>query len=100
MRTLVTTPLLALAACAPPAQTAYTPAIEQNFMRACEAQSVIPGVCACTWERIEAGVPAADFAALEQLSAAERAEHPLTERIESYAMACGAQTDEDVTPPP
>ena len=100
MRVLVTASFLALAACAPAAPAAYTPDIEANFMRACEAQSTVPGLCACTWERIEAGVPAAEFLALERLPGAERAAHPLTEQIESYALACGAQSGEDATPPP
>ncbi|MBY0565343.1 MAG: hypothetical protein K2P58_14330 [Hyphomonadaceae bacterium] len=100
MRTVVMISLLALAACAPAAPTAYTPVVEQNFMRACEAQSTVPGLCACTWERIEAGVAPADFMALESLPGPERAAHPLTEQIEAYALACGAQSSEDATPAP
>ncbi|MBL8537780.1 MAG: hypothetical protein JNM59_10300 [Hyphomonadaceae bacterium] len=89
---------LALAACAPPPPTAYAPGVEQNFMRACEAQSTVPGLCACTWDRIEAGIAPADFAALEALPGPERQAHPLTQQIEGYALACGADLDGEVEP--
>jgi len=78
------------AACGPASDSAYPPAYELNFMRACEAQGPAAGVCPCTWERIEAEVPRADFEALERATPAERAADPLTARIEAYARACGA----------
>lgn len=62
-----------------------------NFMRACEAQSTVPGLCACTWDKIEAEVPASDFQALELLPGPERLAHPLSQQISGYALACGAQ---------
>ena len=53
--------LLSLASCG--RSTGYPPAYEVNFMRACEARSTVPGLCACTWGKIEAEVPADEFAA-------------------------------------
>jgi hypothetical protein len=91
---------LTLAACTPPAPQGYPPGVEQNFMRACEAQSTVSGLCACTWERIEAVVTPADFAALERLPGSERAAHPLAQQIEGYALACAAEIGEDATPAP
>jgi hypothetical protein len=76
----------ALACCGRP-ETGYPPAYELNFMRACEAQST-RALCACIWEKIEADVAAADFAALERLPAAERETHPLKLQIDDYALSC------------
>lgn len=99
MRFMSAIVVFVLAACSPPpVETTYAPGVEQNFMRACEAESVVPGLCGCTWDRIEAGVAPADFAALERLSAAERQSHPLTARIEGYALACGADAAADAEP--
>ena len=99
MRLEIAFALLVLAACSPPtAQTAFAPGVEQNFMRACEAQSTVPGLCGCTWDRIEAGISPSDFAAVEALPGLERQGHPLTAQIESYALACGADVATDDEP--
>jgi hypothetical protein len=91
MRSLVIAVLFAAAACTPAPSRAYAPAVEENFMRACEAASTVPGLCACTWARIEAEVPPADFAALEALPGPQRQAHALARQIESYALACNPE---------
>jgi hypothetical protein len=90
MRLVLALAVFALAACSPRSGE-YPPGIEMNFMRACEAQSTVPGLCACTWDKIEAEVPATDFQALELLPGPERLDHPLTAQINGYALACGEQ---------
>lgn len=92
MRSIAAAVLLAcLGACgAPPVPATYSPEYEQNFMVACESQSSIEGLCACTWDRIEAEVPRADFDALERLAGAQREEAPLARQIERYAASCAA----------
>jgi hypothetical protein len=82
--------VLLAAACGRPA-TGYPAAYELNFMQACEARSTVPGLCACTWDKIEAEVAPADFAALERLPAAERETHPLKRQIDDYALACARE---------
>lgn len=91
MRLVVALAVLALAACSPPTSSGYPPDIEMNFMRACEAQSTVPGLCACTWDKIKAEVPVSDFQALELLPGPERLAHPLSGQISGYALACSAQ---------
>lgn len=82
--------LAIVAGCAP--QTpAYPEHYEFGFMQACEAQGPIEGLCACTWEQIEANIARNDFDALERMSAEERAASPLQRQIEGYALEC-AQT--------
>lgn len=100
MRGLIVIAALALVSCAPPTPAGYPPGVEQNFMRACEAQSAVAGLCACTWDRIEAVVAPADFAALERLPGPERAAHPLAQQIEGYALACAAQIGDETAPAP
>ncbi|GIK51021.1 MAG: hypothetical protein KJZ75_14180 [Hyphomonadaceae bacterium] len=80
----------ALAACGRAEQKSYPADYQFNFMRACEAQSDLPGLCACTWERIEAQIDPNDFAALERLPGPERQAHPLTQQIEQITLACHA----------
>ncbi|HYD87059.1 MAG TPA: hypothetical protein VEA80_06270 [Vitreimonas sp.] len=86
---------LAFAACSP-AQRGYPPGVEQGFMQACERQSGVPGLCACTWDRIEAEIDPNDFAALERLPGPERDAHPLMRRIVDMRSACHAS----LTPAP
>ena len=82
--------LLAAASCGRPA-TGYPPEYELNFIRACEARSAVPGVCACTWEKIEAGVTVAEFTALEAMPAAQRETAPAKLRIDEYALSCARE---------
>lgn len=82
---------LALASCGQPSSGGYPPGYEQNFMRACEAQSTVPGLCACTWDKIEAGVPPSQFAAYELLPGTERVAHPLTQQLQGYALTCATE---------
>lgn len=82
--------LVALGACGRPAAPAYPPQYEINFMRACEAQGASADFCRCVWNKIEAEIPADDFAALERLPASERAAHPLQSQIETYAASCNS----------
>jgi hypothetical protein len=93
MRLVLALAAFALAACSPRSGE-YPPDIEMNFMRACEAQSQVPGLCACTWDKIEAEVPVSDFQALELLPGPERLAHPLSTQISGYALACSAQLGE------
>lgn len=95
MRVLALVVVLALTACGREATT-YPPEYELNFMTACEAQSSLPGLCGCTWARIEAEIPPNDFVALERLPGPEREAHPLTAQIAEYALACTAE----LTPAP
>lgn len=76
----------------------YPPEYELNFMQACEARSTVPGMCACTWDKIEAEVPPADFIALERLPAAEREAHPLKRQIDDYALACARELSAETAP--
>ncbi len=101
MRVVAAFALLMLAACGqPPAPTTYPPTTEINFMRACEAQSQIPGLCACTWDKIEAEVSPADLATVEGLPESERASHPVATRINGYANACRATLSREPAPAP
>jgi hypothetical protein len=79
--------MLALAACGKASQ-GYPPDYEFNFTRACATQGAGAAYCACTWDKIEANIPAADFAAFERLPAAGRASHPLQAQISRYANDC------------
>jgi hypothetical protein len=93
--------LFALAACGQPAAPpTYPPTTEINFMRACEAHSTVPGLCACVWDKIEANVPPADFTALEAMPGAEREAHPLKRQIDGYALSCGAELSREPAPAP
>lgn len=90
-RTLVVlAALAALAACGRAEQKGYPADYEINFMRACEAQSDVAGLCACTWEGIEAQIDPDEFSALERLPGPERQSHPLTQQIEQITLACHA----------
>ena len=86
--------LAAAVACSPP--RTYPAAIQHSFMQACEARSAVPGLCACTWEQIEANVAPSDFIALENMPEAERLASPVSRQIEGYAMACASR----LPPPP
>jgi hypothetical protein len=82
--------LFLAAGCGPP-RTGYPPAYERNFMRACEARSAIPDLCACMWDKIEADIAPDAFAALERLPTAERDAHPLKRQIDGYALTCARE---------
>lgn len=83
--------LAALAACGQPQQEeGYPPHYEYGFMRACEAQGPASGVCACTWDRIEAEIPRGEFDRFERLSAREREADPLKGQFEGFSLACAA----------
>lgn len=97
MKPLAAFALLLLAACG---RQGYPPEYEFNFMQACEARSQVAGLCACTWDRIEAEVPPADFAALERLPAAERGAHPLKLQIDEYALVCARRLSSEAPPQP
>jgi hypothetical protein len=84
---------LALAACG--RSSGYPPEYELNFMRACEARSAVPGLCACTWDKIEEGVSVAEFTALETMPAAQRQSHPTKLRIDQFALACARELAAD-----
>ena len=91
--------LVLLAACSPPART-YQPGVETNFMRACESQSTIPGLCACAWNKIEANIAPDDFAALERLPGPEREASPVKRQIDGYTRACIAELQREPRPAP
>lgn len=86
--------VLALASCGPTSQ-GYPPDYEFNFTQACEAQGADAAYCACTWDKIEANIRVADFAAFERLPAGERAPHPLQAQISGYAGECRRSTVAD-----
>lgn len=89
MRWFFVLPLL-LSACAPrPAE--FPAGTEANFMLACQAQSTAAS-CTCIWDKIEAENSPAEYVALERMSAEQRRDHPLTRRIEGYALACAASS--------
>ncbi len=90
-----------LAACGQRAPAAYPAAYEANFMRACEAQNPAPGICGCTWARIEASITPEDFAAVERMSPLERSASPVIAQIEGFRLACvgEAQASEPVAAP-
>lgn len=69
----------------------YPPGVEANFMRACESQSSVRGLCTCAWGQIEAHVRPSDFAALERLSETERNRSPVKQQIDAYTRTCLAQ---------
>lgn len=89
--------VLLTTACGRPA-AGYPAEYELNFMQACEARSAVPGLCACTWAKIEAEVPPADFAALERLPAVEREAHPLKRQIDDYALTCARELSGEAAP--
>jgi hypothetical protein len=102
--------LLVLAACAAalaacgqqPASQTYPPQFELNFIRACQAQGPSQAFCACNWEKVEAEIAPADFAAFERLPATEQASHPVQQQIERFALECADQLQpppEDPPPP-
>lgn len=91
MRIAVAIIVLSLAACGPAQAPGYPPQVELNFRNACEAQSPPAGLCACVWGKIAAEVPPADLIALERLPINERGDHPLTQQINGYALACGVE---------
>lgn len=83
--------VVALAACGPPAPTAYPSHYEYNFMQSCLPSEQAPGVCACAWRRIVAEVSPADFEAFELMSEAQRVAHPLYQQFLSIRAACVAE---------
>lgn len=87
MKRAVFIAMLTLASCGKASQ-GYPPDYEFNFTRACAAQGAGDAYCACTWDKIEANIPAADFAAFERLPVAARASHPLQTQISGYADDC------------
>jgi hypothetical protein len=89
---------LALGACAEPSPE-YPSHYEFAFMQACEAQDPLPGLCACTWDKIEANFARRDFDALERMSADERAADPRQAQIEGYALECGDSLTSPEGPP-
>jgi len=96
--------LFALAACGQ-TERVYPPGVQQGFMQACELESSVPGLCACTWDRIEAEIDPNDFAALERLPGPEREAHSLMRRIGEMRQACyaslsAAPIGEEPTPAP
>jgi hypothetical protein len=80
--------LLLLAACG--REAGYPDDYRFNFIQACESQQMVAGLCACTWEKIEANVARADFDAAERMSPEQRALTPLQRQIEGYAVECAA----------
>lgn len=100
MRVAAAILILALAACGRSEQAAYPPQIEMNFRNACEAQSPPAGFCACVWRRIEAEVPAADFAAFERLPMNEREGHPFTDQLREYAQSCQPEEPDQASTEP
>ena len=99
MRTLLALAAV-LAACSPPAPARYPAQYEAGFMRGCEGQNPVPGVCACIWERIEAEIAPDAFAALERLPAPQREAHPLMQQINGYAAVCHSALAPPQTEPP
>lgn len=83
--------LFALVACGR-AEQGYPPQYEVNFNTSCQAAGTSRAVCACTWAKIEAAVPRAEFDAFERMPAAARAATPLQRSIEEYARNCAAET--------
>lgn len=81
--------ILALSACGP-AQTAFPPGVEQNFMLSCGRSGGAAALCACTWDKIEAEISPSDFIALERLPGPERENHAITRQIADMAAACYA----------
>lgn len=100
MRVVLFMALAALAACERQDARAYPPQYELNFMRACEAQGPVEGLCACTWEKIEREIPPDQFAAFERLPANEQATHPLRDQIERDALECRQQSEAAPGSPP
>ncbi len=81
---------LALAACGR-AERGYTPEHQRNFTLGCAAGSAeAEALCACIWEKIEAEVPRPDFESLDHAPRAERAAHPVAQRISAFAAQCRA----------
>jgi len=100
MRALLALVALALAACGQQPSTAeYTPQHAFGFTESCTAQSGSRELCACIWGKVEANVPRADFDALERLPAAQRTDHPLSRRIEGFAVECAATLPQPATEP-
>jgi hypothetical protein len=71
-----------------------------TFMNSCQAQGSSAELCACVWDRVEADVPANDFAALERLPGPEREAHPLMAQIRGYRESCNVAIEPPVTPGP
>lgn len=92
--------LVALAACGPQAEPGYTPEYSFGFTQSCAAQSGSRELCTCIWEKIEANVPRSEFDALERLSPADRATHPMSRQIEGYAIECAANLPQPTITPP
>ncbi|MGD9981757.1 MAG: hypothetical protein AB7H66_02995 [Hyphomonadaceae bacterium] len=95
MRLLALVSLLALGACNP-RPVVYPPGVELTFVNSCQAQGSSAELCGCVWERVEAEVPADDFAALERLPLPEREAHPLMAQIRGYRETCSVA----INPPP
>lgn len=100
MRLILAVFALVLAGCSPPPAATYPPTTQANFMRACEAQSTVPGLCGCVWGKIAADVPPADFSALEQLPGPQREASPLKQQIDGYALTCGTELSTEPTATP
>jgi hypothetical protein len=106
MRALALVPLSMLGACTPQ-PASYPPHYERNFMNGCDPLNPANPLCACIWEKIEAEIRPGDFAALEQLPAKEREEHPVMAQIRDYQESCrvelappAASDGEEPVPPP
>lgn len=91
--------LLLLAACSPPSRS-YAPGVEQTFMRACESQSTVRGLCACAWDKIETNIAPSDFAALETMPGPQREASPVKQQIDGFTRACIAQLQREPQPTP
>lgn len=92
MRLAILIAAVALSACGQREDAkAYPPGYEIQFMQGCESQSDSRALCACIWDKIEAEVPAADFAALDRMPGPQREAHPLMTQINNYSFACAAQ---------
>lgn len=99
MRVLFVAAFLIVSACSPPPR-GYQPGVQANFMRACESQSTVRGLCACAWGKIEANVAPADFAALETMSGPQRDASPVKQQIDGYTRACLADLQREPQPAP
>jgi len=89
---------LLAAACGPRAPVGYPPDYEINFMRSCRAQNPAVDICRCTWEKIEANITPQDFAGLERLPPAARAQSPLSAQIQGYGLDCAVEAQGAAAP--
>lgn len=64
MRGLILLGALAFGACG--ANTTYAPEEEEAFVTSCVQSGGAAAMCACTWDRIEAEIPRADYVAFER----------------------------------